>query len=369
MGMLPLDLHIQEVGLNAYSRLYKEYDPKWDHIGTQKSLTGHLGLWRSEMEELYPKGYPREESLLRMVWIPSHTTGGGEVSLKPRINIYTDAAKAGDNVGLGWVALDGNNVVAKNYSPAKEINIHQAEMLAIKEALTWIKVSGTCSRGFTIWTDSQSSVGSLGGYQTKDTITWETLSLLRSLGTNTLIDICWVKGHSNNVGNDMADMLAKRGMEEAESLLFSRPYMPVSQRQIKQTLRHLTLDKWQQAWDMVPDCKISHLFRPIVGQKKHIVHLSFGELSKLAQIVTGHGLFKKHLRHWNVVGDIQCSLCGEDLESSWHLWDMCPRLVTERNRLRCLISKGLSEERALLKFFDQQVLIELDAHNEAIIGT
>ncbi len=81
---------------------------------------------------------------------------------------------------------------------------------------------------------------------------------------------------------------------------------------------------------MVPDCKISHLFRPVVGPMKYTAHLSFGELSKLAQIATGHGMFKRHLRHWNAMGDIQCSLCGEYLESSWNLWDMCPRLETER---------------------------------------
>ncbi len=164
-------------------------------------------------------------------------------------------------------------------------------------------------------------------------------------------------------------MLAKKGLEEAKSLLFARPFMPVSQRQVKTAMRHLILDKWQQAWDLVSDCKISHLFRPLVGPRKYGAYLSFTELSKLTQIVTGHGLFKRHLRHWNELGDYQCSLCSEDLESSWHLWDLCPRIDMERDRLRRLIPKGLQEERALFNFFDQQLLIELDARNEAIIGT
>ncbi len=44
-------------------------------------------------------------------------------------------------------------------------------------------------------------------------------------------------------------------------------------------------------------------------------------------------------------------------------------LETERIRLHCLTTKGLLEERALLKFFDQRVLIEVDAANGAMIGT
>ncbi len=97
--------------------------------------------------------------------------------------------------------------------------------------------------------------------------------------------------------------------------------------------------------------------------------LSIKELSKLTQIVTGHGLFKRHMRHWNDLGDIQCALCGEDVEYSWHLWEWCPKLKEVRKRIRYLQSRGLSYEMALLKFFNQRELIELVAHNEALLGT
>ncbi len=98
------------------------------------------------------------------------------IPLDPRINTYTDASKAGDDVGFGF----GYCVVAEDYFPAKETNVYQAELLAIKEALTWTKKSIDHNRrgSFVIWTDSWGSVGSLEGYQTNDNLMWETLSLI-----------------------------------------------------------------------------------------------------------------------------------------------------------------------------------------------
>ncbi len=114
---------------------------------------------------------------------------------------------------------------------------------------------------------------------------------------------------------------------------------------------------------------VSKLFVPKVGPNKRASRLSINELSKLTQIVTGHGLFKRHMRHWNDLGDIQCALCGEDVEYSWHLWEWCPKLKGVRDRMRHLQSRGLPFEMALLKFFNQRELIELAAKNEALLET
>ena len=111
------------------------------------------------------------------------------------------------------------------------------------------------------------------------------------------------------------------------------------------------------------------LFVPKVGPNKRVSRLSLKELSKLAQIVTGHDLLKRHMRDWNDLRDIQCALCGEDVEYSRHLLEWCPKLKGVRNRIRYLQSRGQPFKMALLKFFIyQQELIEL-AHNEALLET
>ncbi len=51
------------------------------------------------------------------------------------------------------------------------------------------------------------------------------------------------------------------------------------------------------------------------------------------------------------------------------LWEWCPELKGDLDRIRYLQSRGLSFEMDLLKFFNQQELMELAAQNEAIIET
>ena len=95
--------------------------------------------------------------------------------------------------------------------------------------------------------------------------------------------------------------------------------------------------------------------------------MSLYELHKLSMIVTGHGLFKRHLRHWNEIECSLCELCQEDDEDSWHLWDFCPKLTANRRHINELINKGMPQDRALLRFFQVNELQQLEASNEALI--
>ena len=368
MGWIPLDLHVKEMGLNAFTRLQSNIHSKWDHIGTQRKMMGHIGLWSKELRRLYPKSYPNVERLDYRVWYPDNHVPEVCSHFPTPIDIYTDASKAGNNVGLGWLVCDGNFVIAEGSVPLKDINVYQAEILAIREVLSWIKEEGSRERRYIIHSDSESAVSTLNGCTVKDYTVNETMSLLRELGRDCLIKIVWVKGHDDNVGNVLADCLAQRGMKEAEMLMYAPPFVPVCPGQMKRALRQLMLERWQKRWDLLLSCKISHLFKPLVGLNKGIIKFSFEELSMLSQIITGHGLFKRHLRHWNEIGDIQCSLCEEDQESSWHLWEFCPRLQQTRQLVSSLTKQGISYEKTLLRFFHERALVELRAQNEAMIG-
>ncbi len=368
MGWIPLDLHVQEIWLNTFSRLHKCFSPKWDHIGTGARMRGHLGLWNRELSKQYQAGYPREVGITRWVWAPTDIHQVWDAS-KDALNVYTDAAKSGDDVGYGRCICDGDHILAEDSISCKEINVYQAEVLGIKEALSWIKESTVTNRVFKVWSDSRGAVASLGKCTTKDYLTWETKCLLSELKEYHEIEVIWTKGHNNNTGNEVADMLAKEGMRRAGDLSYAEPFMTTCQGQVKSEIRKITLDKWQRRWEQLDQHVVSKLFVPKIGPNKRVSRLSIQELSKLTQIVTGHGLFKRHMRHWNDLGDIQCALCGEDVEYSWHLWEWCPKLKGVRERIRYLQSRGMSFEMALLKFFHQQELVELTAQNEALLET
>ncbi len=127
------------------------------------------------------------------------------------------------------------------------------------------------------------------------------------------------------------------------------------------------VDRWQKECDNHLDCKISKLLMPTVSDTKVSCKMKVGELQKLSQIVTGHGLFKSHLNHWNDIYDTGCSLCWEAKEDAWQLWMYCPTLGAERAQINAEMTNGLPWDRALLKLFHCPKIKELVASNEAII--
>ncbi len=84
-------------------------------------------------------------------------------------------------------------------------------------------------------------------------------------------------------------------------------------------------------------------------------------------ITTGHGLYKRHLRHWNDLESFLCELCEEAWEDPWHLWDLCPVLDDSRNQSVTQLKAGVSWERVLITFFRTPRIQELVAHNEALL--
>ena len=329
-------------------------------------MCGHLGLWNEELNHILSEGLPVEYKINKMVWI-EHQPQAESFFLQP-IHIYTDASKAGDDVGYGWIATDGDYAIAEEYYSAREISVYYGELSAVKEALMWLHDSNLLDRKVVIWSDSKGVVQCLNGYKAGSVLALETMNLLKKLASQLPIQVAWVKGHSNCTGNEAADMLAHRGAEEAGLLSYSSPFVPIMPKQINKAIHVSATQTWQSRWDSTTDCKISHLFKPLVGREEIVKKLSLTELSKLSQIITRHGLFKRHLRHWNDIDDISCALCGEDQEYSWHLWEYCPSLEAERMSIRLTMKSGLSWEKALLKFFILPKIEELTAHNEALIG-
>ncbi len=354
MGWMPMALHAEEVGMNTYLRIQDTIQSNWNGIGQKGRLMGHISLWRKKSLSL--DNFPRLKQHQRFFWKdrkqPPPIRG---------ISIYSDASKSAENVGFAWAAFQGDYILDEHVSSAKEVNVYQAEIMAIKEALSWIK-DLELTDTITIYSDSQSAVLALNNYVSSDSLTHDTMELLAELDNVTLE---WVKGHNNVTGNEYADMLARIGAEEAKNISYSSPFLPVSRNTFKSLVHKRYLKRWQSQWESLINCRISRLFMPKTGHKK--ISLSSYELQLLSQIVTGHGLFKRHIGHWTEIPNISCALCNEAEEDSWHLWEYCPVLRDERNTLLCLVKNGMKIETAFLRFLRLNKIKELMASNEALI--
>ncbi len=366
MGWLPLDLHAQELGVNSYLRLQHYLQQTWDGTGCQIRPKGHRRIWRKLGDDIIPDEFPQETPLSSHVWHDMAEMDNDKNIFQ--LHIYTDASKSDDDVGYGWFAATTDGFLVKEESKsAKEIGIYKAEVMAIKEALSWLRSFDCQGFNIAVFSDSLSAVMALRGHEANDLLMRETMSLLSEVGTDNNVQISWVKGHSNVTGNEFADMLANKGRLNAKTLAYATPYLPFNRKQVKRLVSDWSVNRWQKLWDSHTDYRVSRLFMPTVSNEKHSSHRTITELQRLTQIVTGHGLFKRHLRHWNDMVNYDCSLCGEAYEDTWHLWMYCPQLTNERLQVNREMENGLPYFTAILKMFKCRKLNELVASNEAII--
>ncbi len=359
MGWLPLSLHAKEIGLNTYLRIgIRGSSPR------NGKTKGHIEIWRRMGSEILHQDYPIEKRVSRHIW---QTVGNQMSSPLPAIAVYTDASKKGDDVGLGWAITEEDYVLEVGFLPGRGMNIYTAEMMAVNQALQWLKENLLGRYRITIYCDNMGVVTVLTGYEATCDIVADTLTLLRDIRGEHTINIVWIKGHSMITGNEYADVLARLGREQAKDLSFAAPYIPMSVKEYKNKIHEGFLKIWQGEWESTRTCHITKLFYPIVRESRRMVTYNIKELQRLSQLVTGHGLFKRHLRHWNEISNIDCELCGEAWEDTWHLWNLCPKLGREREEITQKYQGVLLFEKGILALFRTEVVTELIAINESRI--
>ena len=137
--------------------------------------------------------------------------------MKSSITIYTDGACKGNPGEGGWGAyIEYNNEKVKLYGYEKDTTNNRMEITAAIEALRYIKVKSN----IIIYTDSKYLMNGINTWiHDWKKNNWRTSSnkgvknvdlwkIIDELNSNHSIKWSWVKGHSGNPGNDMADELA-----------------------------------------------------------------------------------------------------------------------------------------------------------------
>ena len=150
----------------------------------------------------------------------------GEQATNPSptlVTIYTDGACRG-NPGLGgWGAtLQYGDVQKKLYGGDPETTNNRMELMAAIQALESLKRPCTVNlhtdskyvlQGITEWLPNwkKRNWKTANGHPVKNEDLWRRLDSSRSKHS---IKWLWVKGHSGNSGNDLADQLANQGIDE-----------------------------------------------------------------------------------------------------------------------------------------------------------
>lgn len=144
-----------------------------------------------------------------------------------KVVIYTDGGCRG-NPGLGgwgvWLLFQGKEKKCYGHEPNTTNN--RMELTAVIEALKILKTSHSDKIAVVIYSDSKYVLQGINdwmpnwkkkNWQTankrpvKNMDLWQKLDQLNAVFS---VDWRWVKGHSGNKGNDIADYLANKAMDE-----------------------------------------------------------------------------------------------------------------------------------------------------------
>ena len=263
MGWLPLHMHAKEIGLNSFMRTKNVIPSRWDGIGNRKMLIGHRGLWSKKLKEVLPDNYPIEHTFQCRIWKEEITVYQEE--RYPRI-VYTDASVDKSDVGYGWLITLSDYVIKEGWSMAKDLNIFQAEILVIKEALDWLRLNPEREHSIKIYSDSQSAVLALNGNMAKNELLYQAMVAMEAIRKVSHLEILWAKGHSNLTGNEVPDMLAKRGSNNAKDLLYTVPFMPINNGVRKRLIHEAYLAEWNDARERIPSCRLPSVSTHMSGR-------------------------------------------------------------------------------------------------------
>ncbi|XP_073821296.1 uncharacterized protein [Musca autumnalis] len=354
LDLTPLDLIVEEQASKSALRL-KELN-QW--CGSQRGHAAILNRTNVPTSKEHLSDYisPQMNFEQIVVHIPNREAWTHNTPPLDGIEVYTDGSKMENGTGAG-VYSDILNLQL-SFKLNKECSVFQAEIFAIKKAAELIKnIKEDIDGPVTIYVDSQAAHKSLMSYSIKSAVVLDCIKVLSDL--KSAVTLCWVPGHCNIVGNEMADELARRGSESQDIIIENsvKPPLCYFMRLLEQGYR----DKASQIWQNEPGCRVSNAIWPLLSKRRtsSLLSLKKVELRLTVGLITGHCNIRAMSYKWGrTEGADYCRLCEdkEELETIEHLLCRCPmptikRLrITGEHTIQSLSSFCETEPKSLLLF-------------------
>jgi len=349
MGMIPLDLYVQREATKARLRIKNLVTDRWDGI-TMVQKESHRKWHDKVLSQIPEMGYPTDHQVkgnqyVELVQVPDANYD---------VCIYTDGSKA-KKTGSGWAICRGLQVIREDVKYlGKTSTVFQAEAVAIHDVLTdflhYNNNGKPRDKTIVLRTDSKSGLQAIQSRDNSSKMIEEIQEVIKAVRRNNILNLEWVKAHADNTGNELADMLAKKGT--SASMQGPVPFIPVTQTFKKNLINDFYLREWKIRWFDSHGMNHTKSMAGSPGNLKKLLTWKKGDLNLLNQIITGHCLLAKHMSQWKTDIGNMC-LCREEEETPYHVLYRCLRNELERLHWE---QNNDSMYESILKYFRKNYL-------------
>ena len=247
--------------------------------------------------------------------------------------------------------LDNRPRAARYWNLAPYVEVADAELIAISKVLQALLAKRRTPNQpleAYIFVDSQAALQKIGGFSD---IAHQARHLLAKLaGHNVTVNLRWVPGHVGITGNELADQLAKKGLEVDYQ---GSPYISLSF--LRRRIRETSIDSWKDLWTfeetreaegrkarglgtqyrrIARDC-LRFSYKPNLPTSARRTQTAF------IQLRLGIGYIKAYQRTIGKVASGHCRcLRGQHNQTVTHLLLFCKRYREQRKRMTRALGGG-----------------------------
>ena len=142
-----------------------------------------------------------------------------------------------------------------------------------------------------------------------------------------------MKAHNDNVGNEIADQLAKKAASGRDG---KNAYTRIPKSAVIKAIREKGELRWQPEWNVSTKGEITKSFFPDIGVRIS-KRLRMGVI--LATMVTEHGILRSYYPRFKIKDDPEC-VCRMGPQTTNHLLSECEHLLTQRKALKNRVRKA-----------------------------
>lgn len=329
LHLFPLDLLAKQIAANTAIRL-KSTNQWYTFSGGHSTILENFRSVPENTDYITPRlDFERNYDITvpsRLDWEP------GIPPVQGSVYIYTDGSKMEGGVGGGVFSEELG--ISLSFRLPDHCSVFQAEVVAIQEAMQWLRINAISSTNIVLLSDSQAALKSLECVQTTSRTLLSCHQSLMEIGGQHNLHLCWVPGHRDIPGNCKADELARFGTTEQVSPDKQLLGMPIATCRL--SIHDTTITSTNKRWSEGNTSSKARLVWPMLDYKrtKCLLSLDRPAVRTLIGVLTGHCLIGTHANRLGLFSNDFCRSCRDEdeEENMYHLLCSCPALAMRRKK-------------------------------------